>query len=192
MDLNFSNDVILSKAPDLMKHLPEYYYKSEVTKNGLYSQSYEVGKFLVTMEEVEKQLYIDSATWGLDVWEKAYNLTPGVNDTYTDRREVIKAKIRGQGTTTKQMLKNTAEAFSGGEVEITEHSAEYYFSIKFVGVKGIPQNMAGFLNMMEDIKPAHLGYEIDYSYTVWNFIQGKNDTWNNVNNNTWDTIKTYS
>ena len=191
MDLNFINDEILSKAPDLMPYMPEYYYNSDVTKNVLNSQSYEVGKFLVTIEEVKKQLYIDTATWGLDVWEKAYNVTPGMNDTYTDRREVLKAKIRGQGTTTKQMLKNTAESFSGGEVEITEHSSEYYFSLKFVGVKGIPQNMTGFLNMLEDIKPAHLGYEIDYSYTVWNFIEGKNDKWNDLNNKTWDTIKTY-
>jgi hypothetical protein len=191
MDSNFSNDEILSKAPALMPYLPEYYYNSDVTKNVLNSQAYEIGKFLVTMEEVQKQLYIDSATWGLDVWEKAYNLTPGVNDTYTDRREVLKAKIRGQGTTTKQMLKNTAESFSGGEVDIIEDSTNYLFTIKFVGAKGIPQNMAGFLNMIEDIKPAHLGYDIQYSYTVWNVIEGQNMNWNTAKTNTWDTIKTY-
>jgi hypothetical protein len=190
--MDFSNDEILSKAPNLMQYMPEYYYNSSVTISELDSQSYEVGKLLVTLEDVEKQLYIDSATWGLEIWERVYNLTPSPTDTYEDRREVLKAKMRGQGTTTKQMLINTATAFSGGEVEIIEHSAEYYFSLKFIGAKGIPQNMAGFLAMLEDVKPAHLNYDIQYSYTVWDVIEGENMTWNNANSNSWDTIKVHA
>ena len=187
--MEFSNEEILSKAPNLMNYMPDYYYNSNATKEVLTSQSYEVGKLLVTLEDIEKQLYIDTATWGLDIWERVYNVVSLPTDTYTHRREGIKAKLRGQGTTTKQMLINTATAFSGGDVEVIEHSAEYSFTLKFVGAKGIPQNMAGFLAMLEDIKPAHLGYDIQYSYNVWNVIEGQAMTWSGASAETWETIK---
>lgn len=186
-----STDDIKNKSPNLMKYMPEYYQQSNVTKDALNSQSYEVGKLLVTIEDVEKQLYVDSATWGLDIWEDTYNIPTNLNATYEDRREVIKAKTRGQGTITPQMLKKTAEAFSGGEVDIIEHPEDDYFIIKFIGVKGIPRNMAGFIDMLEDIKPAHLEYDIQYSYTVWNVIEDKKTSWTGAKTNTWSQLKTY-
>lgn len=189
--MDFTHDEILAKAPDLMPYLPEYYQNSDVVKNVMYSESYEIGKVYVTLEDIEKQLYIDSATWGLSIFEKIYNITPKADSTFEERREVIKAKKRGRGTTTKAMIKNTAEAFSGGEVDITEHPENYYFTVKFVGAKGIPQNMSGFLNMLNEIKPAHLNYEIEYSFTVWNFIQSQLMTWDTAKAKTWDEIKTY-
>lgn len=188
---SYSSDDINKRSPDLMAYMPDYYHNSRVVINELNSQSYEVGKLLVTLDDIEKQLYINTATWGLEIYEKIYGIETNLNASYEDRREVIKAKMRGQGTITKAMIKNTAEAFSGGEVEIIEHPEDYYFIVKFVGVKGIPRNMSAFINMLEDIKPAHLDYELQYSYTVWNTVKAENVTWSNAKINTWDQLKTY-
>lgn len=187
--MDFTQDQILSNAPDLSPYMPEYYQNSDVSKNQLYVESYEVGRLMVTIQDVEDQLYIDRATWGLDIYEKAYNITPKDGATYEERREVIKAKKRGRGTTTKAMIKNTAEAFSGGEVDIIENHADFSFMIKFVGTKGIPQNMSGFLNMIREIKPAHLACNVEYSYNVWNVIQSKQMTWNTAEAKTWEEMK---
>lgn len=117
-------------------------------------------------EDVKEQFHIDTATWGLIFWEERYGITYNPSMSYEQRREIVKAKKRGQGTVTKAMIKNTAEAFSGGEVDVIEHDDDYYFTVKFVGVKGIPANMPAFENMLEEIKPAHLDYELEYTFAT--------------------------
>ena len=59
------------------------------------------------------------------------------------------------------MIVDTAKAFSGGDVEVLEDAANHRFVVRFVGVKGIPRNMQGFINMLEEIKPAHLVYAFE-------------------------------
>lgn len=188
--MEFTKDQIMNNAPDLLKDMPEYYQESEVAKNQLSVESYEVGRLRVTIQDVEDQLYIDRATWGLDIYEKAYGISPDPGATYEDRRAVIKAKKRGRGTTTKDMIKNTAEAFSGGEVEIIEFPQSFSFTIKFVGTKGIPPNMGDFMNAIREIKPAHLVCNFEYTYNVWNVIQNNKMTWSTAKVNTWDKVKT--
>ncbi|WP_321994838.1 YmfQ family protein [Clostridium butyricum] len=186
-----NEEEIKNRSPDLMKYLPYYYYESAATKNLMEVHSLEVGKADLYIEDVEKQLYINTATWGLNLWEDVFGIATNLNSSYEDRREVIKARMRGQGTTTKAMIKNVAESFSGGEVKIIEDNENYKFIVKFIGVKGIPRNMGNFLDMLETIKPAHLGYEIKYTYTVWNNFIDNKLTWNGANEKTWNDIKTY-
>jgi hypothetical protein len=101
------------------------------------------------------------------------------------------AKKRGNGVTTKKMLKNAAEAFSGGEVEIIENFEDYSFIVKFVGIKGIPKNLTLFKNMIEEIKPAHLNYELAFTYTVWSMVMATDNTWNDFSSKTWVELMTY-
>lgn len=135
------------------------------------------------------QLFIKTATWGLDYWEKELGLVTNRSHSYIRRREIIMAKLRGSGTSTKERIKSVAEAFSGGEVEVIEYNSEYRFEVKFIGVLGIPPNMAGFLAMLEEIKPAHLGYSISYTYTVWDMLMPL--VWNEAKTRTWSQIRTY-
>lgn len=176
-------------TPNLMKYLPWYYKDSKVMKEIQDSISKEFGALTYFVKDLEKQFFIDTATWGLSIYEKELGLKTNMSLSYEERREIIKAKLRGRGTTTKAMIKNTAEAFSGGEVDVIEYPEEYYFVVKFIGVKGIPRNMQGFIDMLETIKPAHLAYSFKYTYTVWKHL--KQITWNNASAMTWDELKVY-
>lgn len=177
------------RAPDLMSLLP-WYYKSNVTIEGLQNSiAKELGKLYYNLEDLINQLFIDTTTWGLSIYEKELRLPTNLNLSYEERREIIKAKLWGRGTTTKQMIKDTAEAFSGGEVDVIEYPEEYKFVVKFIGVKGIPRNMQGFIDMLETIKPAHLAYEFKYTYTVWNHLTDL--TWGQANAMTWDELRVY-
>ena len=176
-------------TPDLMKYLPWYYQSSTVMREIQNSIAKEFGIFAYYTEDVCKQFFIDTATWGLSIYEKELDLQTNLSLSYEERREIIKAKIRGRGTTTKAMIKNTAEAFSGGEVDVIEYPEESKFIVKFIGVKGIPRNMQGFIDMLETIKPAHLAYEFKYTYTVWNHLTDL--TWGQANAMTWDELRVY-
>lgn len=184
------SDISEEYKVDLMKYLPWYYQNSDVMRTIQDSNSLEVGKLKYNIDDSINQLFIDTATWGLDRLERIFNIETDINKSFEDRREILKAKLRGTGTVTKQMIKNVAQAFSGGEVEVIEDNANCNFIIKFIGIKGIPKNMQGLINAIEEIKPAHLGYSFSYTYTTWDFIKD-NLTWNQAKEKSWGELKVY-
>ena len=183
---NMSEPNIDYKSPDLMKYLPYYYKQSDFTNNIQDAIAKEIGLLNYYKDDLMKQFFISTATWGLSYYEKELEIEHNPKLTIEQRREIIIAKLRGRGTTTVKMIKNTAESFAGGEVEVDEHNEENYFIIRFVGVKGIPNNMSAFIDMLETIKPAHLNYEIEYTYLTWGDI--KKHTWGKLSSYTWGDV----
>lgn len=186
-----NNDIEIKRETNLLEYLPGFYHNSDIIKAFMESNSIEVDILKAYMEDLSKNLYVKTATWGLDLFEEELGLITDKLVSYEERRERILAKKRGSGTTTKKMIKNTAEAFSGGEVDVIENFNDYSFVVKFVGIKGIPKNLALFKQMIEEIKPAHLNYELAFTYTVWNMIIDKKLIWNDVNSSTWLELMSY-
>lgn len=178
------------EIPDLMRYLPWYYHQSpEMLKlQGVLAGDVGALRYYA-LPNLLDQFFIKTATWGLGYWEYELGLATDRSNSYERRREIIQAKLRGSGTSTKERIKNVAEAFSGGEVDVIEYNDEYRFEVKFIGVLGIPPNMAGFLNMLDEIKPAHLGYSISYTYTVWNMLLPID--WNEAGARTWSQLRVY-
>lgn len=187
--LNFTE--IKKYFVDLTEYVSSFIYKCPETSEVLYAQGYFTGMIRYYINDLISQCFIDTATWGLAIWEEEYGITTNLTYSYEERREILKAKKRGQGTTTIAMLKNMAEAFSGGEVNIETYNEDYYFVVHFIGVKGIPKNMSAFIRAIDDVKPAHLNYQFKYTYTIWQQIKDKVFTWNNTFDKTWDQIKVY-
>lgn len=185
-----TDDEIKPFIPELMKYLPLYYNRKEGLMSTIQdSISEEVGRVNYFNEDMLNQSSVNSSTWGLDIWEKDLGIETDISKTYEARREAIIAKLRGSGTVTAQMLKNTALAFTNAEIEVIENHNNYSFIIKFVGIKGIPPNMQDFIEMVENIKPAHLGYSIEYMFSWWNNI--KTLTWDQAKAYTWSEIREY-
>ncbi|AOR23017.1 YmfQ family protein [Clostridium taeniosporum] len=176
---------------NLSKYVPSFVSNIKEMKAIYNVQGAEIGGFLYYLKDLINQTFIDTTTWGLIYWENQYGIETNLNSSYEERREIIKAKKAGNGTTTKDMIKNVAETFSGGEVNIIEDNKNYFFTVQFVGVKGIPKNMQAFKNMLEDIKPAHLSYHIKYTFTIWDFIKEKEIKWDDIKNKSWNELKVY-
>lgn len=133
------------------------------------------------------QCFVQTATWGLLRFEEVYGIATNFSLSHEQRREIILAKMRGQGTATVEMIRNAAIAFSGGQVEVIEDNAHYRFIVRFVGQYGIPRNMQAFKEMLEEIKPAHLGYVFEYRYVIWDEI--KPYVWDELKPYTWDGLR---
>lgn len=133
------------------------------------------------------QLTLGTATWGLVWWEEALGIPTEAGKSHAFRRSRIRAKLRGQGTTTVVMIQNVAESFSNGAVDVIEHPAEYRFDVKFTGTIGIPPNMDDLSAAIEEIKPAHLAYDYIIIYRTWG--QVKPYTWGAVKPYTWGAVK---
>lgn len=172
---------------DLSRYVPPFIASVREMKAIYETQGYEIGLLQYHLEDLIDQCFVATATWGLGRWETMFGVTTNMKLSYEQRREILLAKIRGQGTTTRKMIQSTAESFSGGEVDVIEDNENYRFVIRFIGIKGIPRNMQAFVTMLEDIKPAHLGYRFEYTYTTWNSLLIF--TWNDLNGKTWDELR---
>lgn len=158
---------------NLLELLPPFYHSSSFVKALMDAETLECEQLRESIDDLVANLFVSTATWGLDYFEQELGLAVETHKSYEERRERIIAKKRGQGTTTLSMLKNTAEAFSGGEVEVTELFDDYAFKLKFVGTKGTPLNINDFKSMVEEIKPAHLAYMLEFTFNTNQELKNK-------------------
>ena len=184
------NEEIETYKPDLMRYLPHFYVSSTIMKAIQEAYSEEFGYVYYFLEDFLKQFLTPAtATWGLAFWEQELGLKTDTSKTYEERREITLARLRGMGTVGKDVIKRAAEAFSGGDVDVIEYPAEHRFVVKFIGTLGVPKNMVSFIEMIEDLKPAHLTYSFEYTYTWWAML--KNLTWAQAGARTWNELRTY-
>ena len=169
--------------------VPGYYRESNVVDNVFGTMAKEFKRLEFKSNDAEDNLFIDTTISEIERWEKTLGITTDNSRPYDFRREKIKSKLRAVGTATKEMIKNIASAFSNGEVEVIEDNTNYKFIVKFTGTKGIPNNMEDLTEMLEELKPAHLGFEFSYTYNTWGFIADK--TWGSMSSKTWLDIQTF-
>lgn len=151
---------------NLINQLPSF-YDNPVTKPIQDSLSIEANVLKEEIENTFNQLFVESATFGLDYWEKMLGIGKN-NFDYQTRRENIKAKMRSRGTTTLEVIKNIAEAYSYGEVEIEVDHSNYFFWIVFVGSIGVPAAFEQLHETINEIKPCHLGHDYKFTYNNHN------------------------
>jgi len=173
---------------DLMTLLPGYYDVNETMIRLQSILSAEAGKLDIGLSKTISQCFVSTASSMLPRYEKIYGLEVDISKSDTFRRERIKAKIAGSGTTTKQMINDTTISYSNGEVEVIEDNPNSRFTIKFVGTLGIPENLADLKLTIEEIKPAHLAVTYEYVYNTWENLSAL--TWNQAGADTWEQIRT--
>ena len=172
---------------DLMRLLPPVYEKNDTMKELQGILSSRINALAADFDKTINQCFVSTATDLLSRYEKIYGLSVGVTKSNQFRRERIKARAKGVGTVTKKMLEEVAASYSNGEVEVIESYEDYSFIVKFVGVKGIPANMADLTLTIEEIKPAHLAFSFEYTYNTWNDISHM--TWNEASVYTWNQLR---
>lgn len=94
----------------------------------------------------------------LDYWERQYGLPYDSSLTKEQRRARILDRKQSRGPCNPAKLESAVSTALGGvEVNVTERVAQNTF---LVNVRGIVQNLAPALSVIERMKPAHLIYEI--------------------------------
>lgn len=178
---------------DLMDLLPPIYDKNTTMQKLQEIMTDKVNSMISNTGVTVDECFIKTTSALLSRYEKIYGITVDVTKSDDFRREILRAKIAGVGTVTKQMLIDTATSYSNGTVEVIEHPETYSFVVKFTGTLGIPPNMAGLTNTINEIKPAHLAFSYIYTYVTWDMVESYNHTWGewDAKNLTWDQFETH-
>lgn len=146
--------------------MPKYYEEGRISRNIIERQAKEFADLDAAIKDVLDQYFIDTATWGLAKWEAVCGIPTDETKPLDQRRSVIKSKLRGIGTVTVEMIKNVAEAYLNGEVDVTNNYANYEVIVTFIGKIGIPPNLDDIKNALREIIPAHLGITYKFRYLL--------------------------
>lgn len=160
--------------------MPKYYMTSKVIDNINNANAIELTTFEEKLDGVLNQFFVNTADYSLERWEKEFGIE--VNNAYDTalRRTRIISKLRGQGTVTVALLKNVSESFSNGQVDIIEDNTNYKFTVKFVGTLGIPPNLDDLQKAIDDIKPAHLAVNYEFTYLIYSELAASGLTYDQV------------
>lgn len=104
-------------------------------------------------------IIVDTAIDWLPLWEWAYGLTG--TGAIEARRAAVKAKMRGAATTTEELIRSVARAYSDSEPDLIVDNPKYSFYLYlYSNVGDTPEDLDNLRRVIEEIKPAHLAFEI--------------------------------
>lgn len=178
---------------DVMKsYVPPYLLTAKEYSSVIESEGTEFEQIRSNIDSILEQFFVPTATWGLDQWEEFLDLESYAGKPVDQRRSRIASKMRGIGTVTVKMMKNVAEAYDGGTVEVTEQAPLYQFTVKFIDTRGIPPNLDDLKTAIEEIKPAHLAVKYKFRYLIWDELDSQQLTWDELDalQVTWDEFET--
>lgn len=158
-------------------YLPNYYRTSKVITDITDTQNQEIQEFIKNLENTFNQFFIDTADFSLERWEKELGIPVNNNKPNDYRRSAIKSKLKGSGTITVNLIKNVCQSYSNGEVDIIEDTPNMRFTVKFTGVKGAPPNLDDLQRALEEIKPAHLAFEFEFTYNINAYLHNYHLGW---------------
>lgn len=174
---------------ELKEMLPAYYHDIMEFNEIIKAES----SALAVIDDWSKsglnQTFIETATWGLGRLESIFGIKPDSLKPIEHRRSILKAKIIGSGIVTVNMLKEVAESWFNGKINVIESTQG--ISIKFISLYGVPSNLEDVEAMLREIVPAHLILNFEFTYTTWGEYNKKNQSWSDVNvaNLTWSEFE---
>ena len=151
-------------SDNLVTRLPDYYQSSPPVSELERALGAQAALLMSAKEDTQAQLWIETATWGLDLWEQWAGLPVDRTQGYQARRSRVLAKLMGQGTTTAELLHGIAQAYVDADVQIWEKPSEYRFTVVFSDIQSQPPVLDDLSGSMNEIKPAHLDYDYLFLY----------------------------
>lgn len=120
------------------------------------AQQDQLNKLDIDIQDLLNQLYINTCTWGIVLWEKFAGIVSDPLKSLEERKARVLAKIRGQGTSTVEAIKNICDSYAD-DTKVVEHNEESWFEMILESYRGFPFLLDSLYDAIDEIKPAHLG-----------------------------------
>ena len=144
---------------DVLRYLPKF-LKSDGSFKAIedtLSEEHEKQRLLII--DICKQLFVETATWGLDDWERVYGIKTDKDLPAEVRREDLLIKIQGaQTVTTSQLEKLINNVVPTDDATVIENTAPNQFKVVMETAIAIDE----VRKVVEHYKPAHLTYSVGY------------------------------
>lgn len=156
----------------LLKYIPPYERNSEVFQEILKAEENEFDKLDMSLRDLENQFFVETATWGLSIYEKALGLAIEPDIPVGIRRSLVKSKMLMQPPSSKLQFVSILKSFVE-TAEVEEYFSEYKFNVALKTLDTVGDKLIYINRVVEEFKPAHLEYMllICYLYYLKVFIE---------------------
>lgn len=146
---------------ELAKYLPEFLRQDPEMKAILEVESSEHRVQVEILKDIQKQLFVDTATWGLAFFEKELGLKPNATDNYEQRRNRILIYLQQRKTVNKEFIEELFSRYvsEGSQIVVMEDNPDNTFWVIDTGGRILyPDDLH---EAIETYKPAHLRYGLE-------------------------------
>lgn len=144
---------------DLRNYLPPYLFKDPEFTAKLAAESAEHDNMRKILMDICNQLFVSTATWGLDRWEKFLDIPTDYTQTYESRRQKILRKLQGSQTVTLEFLTKLVNLYvADGQAVVIDHPDTY--SIEILHHGGQVLDYDGLEDAINTHIPAHIGHTL--------------------------------
>ena len=118
----------------------------------------EYDKLWNVVNTLTEQLFPESATWAIALWEDRYGITPDPLQTIEKRREAI-IEARTKHRLGSNQIINYLEENSGGKAEIVDYDGDFTFAVKIENKGRLSAiDLIEAIKFINKNKPSHLSY----------------------------------
>ncbi|BAH06755.1 YmfQ family protein [Clostridium kluyveri] len=107
------------------------------------------------IDEILKQFFPQTATWGLTWWEKRLGLLTNLSEDIEKRRKKVIVKLQTRWPMTPLNMAKIISTYTNASVHITENVAPYTFQVDLLSSSGFPEDLVELYKTVKRIKPSH-------------------------------------
>lgn len=154
-------ELLRTHKVDVLRYLPKFLANDGTFKDVQDALSTEHENLRLTIIDIARQFFVETATWGLADWERIYDLPS--SGGVAERRAALLRKIRARDTITKSRMQALVDSIVWThDATIVENVAPGVFRIDMETIIALEELRAA----VNFYKPAHLTYVIAHSFLV--------------------------
>jgi len=155
---------------DIKSYVPKYYQDSKHVQSILQTNGNESIRLHSSIYDVLDQFYIETATWGLDLWEELFGIETDYLVPIEIRREELILRFKGFYKVGVDTLLEQAEKF--WESTVTQDPSNYTVTVQITQIRAVeesldPKKFKRFVHRMKAMVPSHIELIIKFSYVPW-------------------------
>ncbi len=160
MDRDVSDIVKSPEALRMLEFVTKNFYSRSYTAQWLFEViGREYDEMAAWSRHLAREIFPQTCTWSIGLWEWVYGLTPGESFSLDFRRRRVIEKIIGDAPVNPETIRRGVENLTGFEVIVTENTAPYSFIVDIFS-EGKPWDYAGICRHLQNTKPAHLALDV--------------------------------
>lgn len=162
-------------SQSMSDYLPRYYDEIREAAAIIRTEANEITRIKANLTRIFDQFFVNSSDVTLDRWENLLGIKNTEGKSIESRRQYINARLRGAGTTTLGVLNSVVGSFFNAD--ISEISSDNTVEIKFLSIRGEPDNIVDIRDAVSDIIPAHIEAKYIFTYLPYSEISDAELTW---------------
>ena len=140
------------KGQEMIKNISPIYANSKIEQAIYEAIGLEFDNADYLAEEILKQIFPQTATWGLVFWENRLNISINSNEDIEKRRQKIITKMQTKWPLTPERMASILKNYTNAEVKIIEGIDDFTFQVLLKTYSGIGEVLKEIINKIKEIK----------------------------------------